>query len=173
MKRWEASTIAFWRYLTCCVSGGGCTLSLWVFHHSPASRTCLQCILVSFNGLKRREARVSAFWRYFAFSVWWAGSLGKSILHCFPWSWACLTVLLYSLKGPKRREVRVSAIWRYFIYSVLVGWHFRFSVYFYAGFLIWKSTLASENCTLHCHQQSAPSSFFPPDFCIFDCIFSF
>jgi len=25
----------------------------------------------------------------------------------------------------------------------------------------------SENCALHCHQQSAPSSFFPPDFAIF------
>ena len=121
MKRWKASTIAFWRYLTCCVSGGGCTLSLWVFHHSPSLRTHLQCILVLFNGLRKQEALMSAFWRYFAFSVWWAGSLGKSILHCFSWSWASLNLLLYSLKGPMRREARMSAIWRYFIYSILGG----------------------------------------------------
>ncbi|KIJ97420.1 hypothetical protein K443DRAFT_105679, partial [Laccaria amethystina LaAM-08-1] len=30
-------------------------------------------VLCSFKGQKRREARVAAFQRYFAFSVWWAG----------------------------------------------------------------------------------------------------
>ena len=76
-------------------------------------------------GLNRREARMSAFWRYFAFSVWWAGSLGEPILHCFLWSWACLHLPLHRLKGPKRREVCMSAIWRYSIYSVLVGRYSR------------------------------------------------
>jgi len=32
------------------VSGGGCTLSLWLFHHSPWLRARLKYILVSFNG---------------------------------------------------------------------------------------------------------------------------
>ncbi|KIJ93733.1 hypothetical protein K443DRAFT_111611, partial [Laccaria amethystina LaAM-08-1] len=33
--------------------------------------------LCGFKGQKRQEARVAAFQRYFAFSVWWTGSLGK------------------------------------------------------------------------------------------------
>jgi len=64
-------------------------------------------------GPNRPEAGMSMFWRYFAFSVWWAGSLDNSILHCFLWCWACLHLLLYRLKGPKRWEVCMSAIWRY------------------------------------------------------------
>ncbi|KIJ91293.1 hypothetical protein K443DRAFT_115201, partial [Laccaria amethystina LaAM-08-1] len=35
-------------------------------------------LLCSFKGQKRREARVAAFQTYFAFSVWWTGSLGRA-----------------------------------------------------------------------------------------------
>ena len=84
--------------------------------------------------------------------------------------------------GPKRREVHVLAIWRYFIYSVLVGRCSRSlnspllhmiqglfkgpketrDVSTFLTFQIWiflcrfpyLEVHYSENCTLHCHQQS-------------------
>ncbi|KIJ97493.1 hypothetical protein K443DRAFT_105547, partial [Laccaria amethystina LaAM-08-1] len=54
-------------------------------------------LLCSFKGQKRREARVAALQRYYAFSVWWAGTLAdkrderraflrsRDILHFLVW----------------------------------------------------------------------------------------
>ena len=93
------------------------------------------------------------------------------------------------------------AIWRYFIYSVLVGRCSRSlnsplllmiqglfkglketrDVSTFLTFQIWiflcrfpyLEVHYSENCTLHCHQQSAPSSFFPQISAYLIAIFSF
>jgi len=109
-------------------------------------------------GPKRREVHVSAIWRYFIYSVL-VGRCSRS-LNTPPF----LTIkglFIYNImlfNGPK--ETRdVSTFLTFQIFWIFICRFPYLEVHY------------SENCTLHCYQQSAPSSFSPPDFCIFDCHF--
>ena len=111
-------------------------------------------------GPKRQEVNTSMIWRYFIYSVL-VGRCSRSLnspplLMIQGLCKYIFTILLF--KGPKEtRDVSTFLTFQIF-------WKFlcRFP---------YLEVHYSENCTLHCHQQSAPSSFFAPDFCIFDCYF--
>ena len=109
---------------------------------------------------RRREVHVSAIWRYFIYSVLvgrCSRSLNSPPLFMIQGLFKSIfTVVLF--KGPKETR-NVSTFLTFQIFWIFLCRFPYLEVHY------------SENCTLHCHHQSAPSSFFSPDFCIFDCYF--
>jgi len=111
-------------------------------------------------GPKRREVRMSAIWRYFIYSVLvgrCSRSLNSPPLLMIQGLFKSIFMIVL-FKGPKEtRDVSTFLTFQTF-------WIFlcRFP---------YLEVHYSENCALNCHEQSAPSSFFPTDFCIFYCYF--
>ena len=116
--------------------------------------------IMLFNGPKEMGVCMSMIWRYFVYSVF-IGRYSRS-LNSPPFLMikglfkSIFTIVLF--KWPKGTR-GVSTFLTFQIFWIFLCRLSYLEVHY------------SENCTLHCHQQSAPSSFFPPDFCIFDCYF--
>jgi len=109
---------------------------------------------------KRQEVHVSAIWRYFIYSVLvgrCSRSLNSPPLFMIQGLFKSIfTILLF--KGPKE-TIDVSTFFTFQIFWIFLCRFPYLEVHY------------SENCTLHCHEQSASSSLFPPDFCRFYCYF--
>ena len=109
-------------------------------------------------GPKIREVRVSAIWRYFIYSVLvgrCCRSLNSPLLLMIQGLFKSIfTIVLF--KGPKEtRDVSTFLTFQIFWISLC-----RFP---------YLEVHCSENCALHCHQQSAPSLFFPNSICFKHC----
>jgi len=111
-------------------------------------------------GPKRQEVCMSAIWRYFIYSLLvgrCSRSLNPPLLLMIQGLFTSIFTVVLP-KGPKEtRDVSTSLTFQIF--------------WIFLCMFPYLEVHYSENCTLHCHQQSALSSFFPPDFCIFDCYF--
>ena len=110
-------------------------------------------------GPKRQEVHVSVIWRYFIYSVLvgrCSRSLDSPLLLMIQGLFKSIFTILF--KGPK--ETRdLSTFLTFQIFWIFLCRFPYLDVHY------------SENCALHCHEQSAPSPFFPPRFLHFFLLF--